>query len=443
MHRVFLLCAVATLLVACPQRKPLIPAPAPAPAPQETAVKSGQPDPAEQSNRPPEPVVEARDPLVAPSDVDAPPTYAREHEGVFYLIVDEGDGRGISPTDIDLVTVHYTGWTTDGKMFDSSHKRSQPATFQLNRVIPGWTIGLQRMSVGQTMRLWIPEELAYKGRRGTPQGMLVFEIELLEVLQAPRPPADVAAPPATATRTESGLAYEVLQAGTGTAHAAPHDEVEVHYTGWTTDGKIFDSSVTRKRKATFNLNSVIAGWSEGIQRMVVGETTRFWIPEALAYKGKVNRPEGMLVFDVELFAISPKPAPPPAPKYLTKAPRRAKWTKSGLRYVRLVKGKKGPRPTVESKVTVHYTGWTSDGKMFDSSISRGRPAKFPLRNVIPGWTEGLQLMRVGDKTRFWMPEELAYKGSSGKPAGMLVFEIELLGIGSPECDDSDDPLCGL
>jgi len=78
--------------------------------------------------------------------------------------------------------VHYTGWTTDGKMFDSSVQRGQPASFGLSQVIPGWTEMVQLMSVGEKVRTWIPEELAYKGRPGAPQGMLVFEIELLEIM---------------------------------------------------------------------------------------------------------------------------------------------------------------------------------------------------------------------------------------------------------------------
>ena len=61
-------------------------------------------------------------------------------------------------------------------------------------------------------------------------------------------------------------------------------------------------------------------------------------------------------------------------------------------------------------MSVHYTGWQTNGKAFDSSVSRGQPAKFPLNRVIPGWTEGVQLMSVGEERRFWIPEELAYKG---------------------------------
>ncbi len=79
-------------------------------------------------------------------------------------------------------------------------------------------------------------------------------------------------------------------------------------------------------------------------------------------------------------------------------------------------------------MTVHYTGWTTNGKMFDSSIVSGKPVTFPVDGVIPGWTEALQLMVEGEKLRVWIPEKLAYKGESGKPGGMLVFDVELIKI---------------
>ena len=132
--------------------------------------------------------------------------------------------------------------------------------------------------------------------------MLVFDVELIDM--PTHAPADVKAPPADAKRTASGLAYNVLKAGTGRAHPKATDMVMVHYTGWTTDGKMFDSSVTRGQPATFPLNGVIAGWTEGVQLMVEGEKTRFWIPEALAYKGQAGQPKGMLVFDIELLRIN-------------------------------------------------------------------------------------------------------------------------------------------
>ena len=121
-------------------------------------------------------------------------------------------------------------------------------------------------------------------------------------LKAIPAPPDVKAPPADAVKTASGLASKVLTKGTGKTHPRPTDEVTVHYTGWTTDGKMFDSSVAGGEPATFPLDRVIAGWTEGVQLMVVGEKRRFWIPESLAYKGQRD-PKGMLVFDVELIKI--------------------------------------------------------------------------------------------------------------------------------------------
>ncbi|MFT5681458.1 MAG: FKBP-type peptidyl-prolyl cis-trans isomerase [Myxococcota bacterium] len=241
-------------------------------------------------------------------------------------------------------------------------------------------------------------------------------------------PADVAAPPADASKTDSGLAYKVLSAGTGDETPTEQSTVEVHYTGWTTDGEMFDSSVVRGRTTKFPLNRVITGWTEGLQLMKRGEKTRFWIPEEMAYKGRPGAPAGMLVFDVELVEFNTPPAPPDAPPDVAAPPSAATKTPSGLAYTVLKKGDGSAHPGETDKVSVHYTGWTTDGKMFDSSISRGQPATFPLNRVIAGWTEGVQLMVAGDSYRFWIPEEMAYKGSPGKPAGMLVFDVELLEI---------------
>ncbi len=238
-------------------------------------------------------------------------------------------------------------------------------------------------------------------------------------------PADVAAPPADALKTASGLAYKVLKPGAGDK-PGPRDTVEVHYTGWTTDGKSFDSSYKRNKPAKFPLDKVIAGWTEGVGLMQVGEKTRFWIPEELAYKGRPGAPAGMLVFDVDLLSIAKAPEPWPVPADVAAPPADAQKTASGLAYKVLEAGTGTDHPSATSTVKVHYAGWTTDGKQFDSSVDRGQPAQFPLNRVIPGWTEGLQLMVQGEKTRFWIPVELAYANRPGKPAGMLVFDVQLL-----------------
>jgi peptidylprolyl isomerase len=236
------------------------------------------------------------------------------------------------------------------------------------------------------------------------------------------PPPDVAAPPADATKTADGLATKVLTKGTGTDHPTKDDLVTVDYTGWTTDGKMFDSSISRGKPSTFGVNRVIAGFAEGIQLMVPGEKRRVWIPESLAYKGQEGKPKGTLVFDIALIGIPNRPPPD-----VKAPPSDAKKTSTGLAYKVLEEGTGGRHPRLDSTVTVQYTGWTTDGKMFDSSVVRGQPASFQLTNVIPGWTEGLQLMFEGEKARFWIPQDLAYKGKQ-PPYGMLVFDVELLKI---------------
>jgi len=104
---------------------------------------------------------------------------------------------------------------------------------------------------------------------------------------------------------------------------------------------------------------------------------------------------------------------------------------SGLQYEVITEGT-GEKPLATNKVTCHYHGTLIDGTMFDSSVKRGQPATFPLNMVIKGWTEGLQLMSVGSKWRFFIPPNLAYgdrqTGATIGPNSTLIFEVELLGI---------------
>jgi peptidylprolyl isomerase len=239
-----------------------------------------------------------------PPDLTMPPADAvKSQTGLISRTVTPGNGTEKAEA-TDIVTVHYTGWSADGRMFDSTHARGNPSTFALNRVLPGWRECLLLMTVGETRRCWVPQNLAYNGARGRPTGTTVFDIELLERRQSPTiPPADVAAPPQDARRTASGISYKVLKPGVGARRPAAWSRVTVHYTGWTTDGKMFDSSVARGNPVTMSLEDVIRGWTEGVQLMVEGERTRFWIPQDLAYKGEPGSPRGMLVFDIDLIRI--------------------------------------------------------------------------------------------------------------------------------------------
>jgi len=235
----------------------------------------------------------------------------------------------------------------------------------------------------------------------------------------PSPPADVEASP-------SGLKSKVLRPGTGTEHPEPQDLVEVHYTGWKSDGTRFDSSRERNAPAQFAVDGAIKGWSEGVQKMVVGEQRRLWVPPALAYGEHPpdRAPPGPLVFDLELLKITRRPRPLPAPPDLASPP--AQKTKSGLAYRVLQKGTGKQHPGPQSQVEVHYTGWAPDGRMLDSSIERGQPMKMQLATAGKGWTEALGLMVAGEKTRFWIPAELALLMGASVPN--MVYDVELIAV---------------
>lgn len=245
----------------------------------------------------------------------------------------------------------------------------------------------------------------------------------LPAFAQPAAPPDLAAPPDAAARTGSGLATQVLEAGFGDVHPGPEDLVRVHYTGWTPDGEVFETTAEKENGSVLPVELLIPGWSEGLGLMVEGEKRRMWIPEELAYGGEEGKPAGMLVFDVELVELIDVPK---TPADVAAPPEDAEVTKSGIASMVLRPGDGGESPTVGMRVQVHYTGWTTDGEMFDTSHKRLRPAWFKLTEVIRGWKEGIQLMTRGEVRRFWIPEKLAYRGAQGKPKGMLVFEVELL-----------------
>jgi hypothetical protein len=116
----------------------------------------------------------------APSDVGTPPSDATvTASGLAYKVLKPGDGKR-KPGPGSVATVHYTGWTASGKGFDSSISRGKPANIPIDRVFPGWTEGLQTMSIGEEKRFWIPQNLAFNGQKGKPTGTLTFDVELID-----------------------------------------------------------------------------------------------------------------------------------------------------------------------------------------------------------------------------------------------------------------------
>jgi peptidylprolyl isomerase len=238
------------------------------------------------------------------------------------------------------------------------------------------------------------------------------------------------------TTTESGLQYYVFEEGDGPA-PEEGEVVSVHYTGYLTDGTQFDSSVGAGQPFAFPLGQgrVIPGWDEGIALLKLGDKGRLILPPDLAYGeagagGGIIPPNATLIFDVELVDI--QPGSPDAPTEVDMDDYTT--TESGLQYIDLVEGE-GETAEAGMQVTVHYTGWLTDGTKFDSSLDRGMPFVFPLGqgSVIAGWDEGVAGMKVGGVRQLYIPADLAYgEGGAGSgtipPNAVLIFEVELLEV---------------
>lgn len=184
--------------------------------------------------------------------------------------------------------------------------------------------------------------------------------------------------------------------------------------------------------AVATLESMAPGLARIVAESPIGETRRWTIAPELMRPGAGPLANIIGTTTAEIQVVEAiAPLPPPAD--LAQPPADAEGTPSGLIFKRLspAAAEGAARPTADDRVRVHYSGWRQeDGEMFDSSVMRGTPSVFPVGRLIAGWTEGLQLMAVGERFRFWIPGELAYDGSTraGAPRGTLVFDVELLEI---------------
>jgi peptidylprolyl isomerase len=237
-----------------------------------------------------------------------------------------------------------------------------------------------------------------------------------------------------------GIKIRDLKEGTG-AECPPGAQVKVHYTGWLTDGSVFDSSKESGRGPTeFSLNEVIPGWMQGIPGMKIGGIRKLVISPEKGY-GDRSRPKipagSTLIFEVELLDVilpltdvknGPGRPMSDGSDGGTNDPG-LKDIGNGLKIRDLKEGTGEPVPK-GATVTIHYTGWNVMGNVFDTSKKTGGPATFELGNLIKGWQEGIPGMKPGGIRKLVVPAELGY-GSSARgehiPANAtLIFEVELV-----------------
>ncbi len=363
---------------------------------------------------------------------------ARETEsGLSYTI--HQAGTGIRPVSGDTVSVHYTARLEDGTVFDSSYERGAPIRYVLGsgRVIDGWEEGVALLREGTRATFVIPPQLAY-GERGYARvpanATLTFEMELVTVTKGvapPPPPAEEIGLSAADLPSFESLGVEWIERGTG-EKLVDEMSVRLHYTGYLQDGKtVFDSSFQRGEPISFIMGRgmLIDGLEEGLRQLSVGDNAMISIPFEKAYglsgRGPIP-PRANLIFHVEVLDAQPIPTPRP---YNVEGIEPLE-TETGLMAYIIEEGS-GENPSVGDMLTVHYSGYLSDGTLFDSSVQRNEPLRFVLGfgQVIRGWDEGFAMLKKGGRARLVIPPGLAY-GEDGAgpipPGETLYFDVELL-----------------
>ncbi|MEN8149274.1 MAG: FKBP-type peptidyl-prolyl cis-trans isomerase [Planctomycetota bacterium] len=378
----------------------------------------------------------------------AEPEVHETASGIRYWILKPG--KGARPRPGDEVSVHYAGRLKSGVQFDSSYVRGTPFTFMLGTggVIAGWDEGVALMNVGAKYRFHIPAKLAYganppRGSAISPNSDLIFEIELLAIKEGTPLPEFRKGNPEKQQKTESGLVWEVLKEGKGELPRKDQG-VRMRFAVWSKDGKY---SVSTEGTPTAGIpiklylcglrdEAVLASFKlpfirEAAAMMRPGTVLRLEVPAALAFGNKQAplpniEPGAVSVWEVEMLTVQD------VPKFRKLDEAKTKTTASGLQYEVVRAGEGTRKPTTANTVEVRYSGWTTDGKMFDSSHARGDTATFGLRRVIRGWTEGLPLMNEGGIYLFRIPWNLAY-GERGSPPAIgpkadLIFLVELVRV---------------
>jgi FKBP-type peptidyl-prolyl cis-trans isomerase len=237
----------------------------------------------------------------------------KTESGLEVIEIVEGEGR--TPSDGDIVSIHYTGWYVGGEEFDNTEKLGKPRKFRIGRkqLLPGLAEGVASMRVGGKRILILPPHLAYgeEGRPGVvpPHTWVKFEVELVDIEIGPPDPLPWNDAGMEIIVTDSGLQIVDFVVGEGELPVLG-DYVVVHYSGFLADGTLFDTTYLRGRPVEFELDAerLIHGWLEGLLSMRAGGARKLIIPPFLGYgeKGFGERvpPNATLIYDIELLEIS-------------------------------------------------------------------------------------------------------------------------------------------
>lgn len=251
-------------------------------------------------------------PLPAPKPLMAPPANAMETaSGISYVVLKPGPDASKTASG-PFIEFRADVWSGDG-VTRANSRESGPQLALVQRLAseqPGLARALLMSPVGETRRWWFQADRLKPGYAGMPDLPHVVDLTVLGTKDPVQTPEDLAAPPADALRLPSGIAYRVLKRGPGGPSPTLASTVEIHYSGWTSYGQLFDSSVQRDVRAVFPLQQLILGWQQGLPLMSRGDTFRFWIPGPLAYDNAPagpGTPRGTLVFDITLYDFSPAP----------------------------------------------------------------------------------------------------------------------------------------
>jgi FKBP-type peptidyl-prolyl cis-trans isomerase len=243
--------------------------------------------------------------------------------GVEYIFLSKGDGKGLRPSPADRVVVQYDArLAATGEAYESNFG-SEPQTFRLTQMMPGWQEGLPRMATGDEVMFWIPSDLAF-GRRGAPgippNSDMMFRIRLVEVKPAVVPDADAwkkvtpwPTDSADVVRTSSGLEYLVIETGKSTEPPpGEHDTAIVNFEGRLEDGDVAISTFEDQQTQSLPLQDVTPGWAEALQMMHPGDKWMIRMPAGLMYgaegDGRIP-PNATIIIELRLESIQRAAAP--------------------------------------------------------------------------------------------------------------------------------------